>query len=124
MDLFGSFLARNGFLPHGYCFTWDPTLLWSMVGADAVIAASYFSIPVAIVFYVRRRADIAWGWVPWLFSAFIFACGTTHVMDVWTVWNPDYGVHAATKVVTAAISIITAMALWPLMPRLLKLPSV
>jgi hypothetical protein len=48
MDNLTSLLGRNGFLPHGYCFTWSPGLLWSMVGADAVIAASYFSIPVAI----------------------------------------------------------------------------
>jgi PAS domain S-box-containing protein len=124
MDVVGSFMARSGFLPHGYCFTWDPGLLWSMVGSDAIIAASYFSIPVAILFYVRKRTDVAWGYLPLLFSAFIFACGTTHVMDVWTIWNPDYGVHAATKVATAVVSLVTAVALWPLMPRLLKVPTV
>ncbi len=33
----------------------------------------------------------------WLFSAFIFACGITHVMDVWTVWQPDYGAQVLAK---------------------------
>ena len=90
MDSFRSFVARNGFLPHGYCFTWDPALLWSMVGADAVIAISYLSIPVAILVYVKKRSDVEWGYLPWLFSAFIFSCGVTHVMDLWTIWSPDY----------------------------------
>ena len=49
MDTLVSLLARNGFLPHGYCFTWSPGLLRSRVGADAVIALSYFSIPVTVL---------------------------------------------------------------------------
>ena len=52
METLTSFLGRSGYLPHGYCFTWTPDLLWSMVGADAIIAMAYFSIPLA-----RRLAD-------------------------------------------------------------------
>lgn len=127
MDQLAALLGRNGFLPHGYCFSWSPTLLWSMVGADAVIALAYFSIPVAILTFVRRRGaaeSLQFGYVPWLFSAFIFACGMTHVIDVWTIWQPDYGLQALSKVVTAGVSAVTAVALWPLIPRALKVPSV
>jgi PAS domain S-box-containing protein len=124
MDTLVSLLGRNGFLPHGYCFTWSPGLLWSMVSADAVIAAAYFSIPVALLSYVRRRPEPTGNWLAWLFSGFIFACGITHVMDIWTIWRPDYGLQALTKIVTAAISLVTAVALWPLIPRALKIPSV
>lgn len=124
MDFLVSLLGRNGFLPHGYCFTWSPGLLWSMVGADAVIAAAYFSIPLATLSYVRQRPETTTKWVAWLFSAFIFACGITHVMDIWTIWQPDYGLQALTKVATAAISLVTAVALWPLIPKALKIPSV
>jgi PAS domain S-box-containing protein len=124
MDYLISLLGRNGFLPHGYCFTWSPGVLWSMVGADAIIAAAYFSIPIATISYVRRRPEATTNWVPWLFSAFIFACGLTHVMDIWTIWRPDYALQALSKVVTAAISLVTAVMLWPLIPRALKIPSV
>ena len=65
MDSWLSLLGRNGFLPHGYCFTWSPGLLWSMVGADAVIAAAYFSIPVATLSYVRRRPEPTVSRVAW-----------------------------------------------------------
>jgi len=123
MDTLVSLLGRNGFLPHGYCFTWSPGLLWSMVGADAVIALAYFSIPLAVLSYIRKRPEPATNWVAWLFSAFIFSCGVTHVMGIWTIWQPDYALHALTKIVTAALSIVTAAALWPLIPRALKIPS-
>jgi hypothetical protein len=45
-------------------------------------------------------------------------------MDIWTIWQPDYALQALTKVATAAISLTTAIALWPLIPRALKIPSV
>ncbi|MBI5720347.1 MAG: PAS domain S-box protein [Burkholderiales bacterium] len=116
-------LGQGGFLPHGYCFTWSPGVLWSMVGADAVIAASYYSIPLVLVQVARKRPDVQFNWVLLLFSAFIFACGTTHVMAIWVIWQPDYAVEALAKTFTAAVSIVAAVALWPLLPRVLAIPS-
>ena len=124
MDVLSSFFGRSGFLPHGYFFTWTPGLLWSMVIADAVIALAYFSIPIAIIVYVRQRKIASHTQIGWLFGAFIFACGATHVMDMWTIWKPDYGLLVLIKVITAVLSIVTAIMLWPLIPRALKIPSV
>ncbi|OYU92599.1 MAG: hypothetical protein CFE45_22640, partial [Burkholderiales bacterium PBB5] len=124
MDLLTSLFARNGFLPHGSCFTWTPGLLWTMVGADAVIAAAYFSIPLAIARFVQAKGLDRQRGIAALFGAFILACGITHVLDIWTIWQPDYALQALAKAVTAAVSIATAIALWPLIPRLLRLPSV
>ena len=36
-----------------------------------------------------------------LFAAFILACGTTHLMGIWTLWHPDYWVDGGIKLVTA-----------------------
>lgn len=124
MEVLTSFFGRAGFLPHGYCFTWSPGLLWTMVGSDVVIAVAYFSIPVALITYVRKRGDSTLNSMALLFSAFIFGCGLTHVMDAWTIWQPDYGLQAVTKAATAAVSLVTAFAIWPLIPRALKIPSI
>ena len=115
--------AVQGFLPHGYCFQWSPQLLSLMVGSDLTVVASYYSIPVALVAFVRARKDVRFNWVFWLFAAFIFLCGTTHLVDVAMIWYPAYWVHGYTKLATALVSAATAVALWVLMPRLLKLPS-
>ena len=119
-----AFFGQGSFLPHGYCFTWTPGLLWTFVGADALIAAAYFSIPLALWRFAQLRQERSLAWVYGLFGAFIFACGTTHVMDVWTLWWPDYWLQALTKSVTAVVSVVTAVALWVLLPRALKIPSV
>jgi len=116
-------VASQGFLPHGYCFQWSPNLLALMVGSDAVVTASYYTLPLALLTFVRARKDVRFHWVFVLFAAFIFLCGTTHLVDMVTIWMPAYWLQAGTKALTALVSAATAIALWVLMPKLLKLPS-
>jgi signal transduction histidine kinase len=109
--------------PHGICLLWRPDLIWLNVGSDAIIALSYFSIPFALAIFVSKRPDVEFGWVFWAFAIFITACGMTHVMSIWTLWVPDYGIEGFVKLVTALASIMTAIMLWPLLPKVLALPS-
>ena len=120
---FRDLLSTDSLSPHGICLLWRPELIWTHVGADALIGISYFSIPVALAYFVSHRNDIQFGWVFWAFALFILACGTTHFFSIWTLWIPDYGAEAMVKVVTAAISIVTAIGLWPLLPKALAIPS-
>eukprot|EP01136_Pigoraptor_vietnamica_P009015 Opistho-1_new@45079 len=114
--------ASQGFLPHGYCFQWSPELLGLMVSSDAVTAASYFSIPLALLVFVRRRTDLRFNSIFLLFSAFIFLCGSTHIVDIITIWWPQYWLQGYVKAATAVVSLVTAVALWWLMPAALRLP--
>jgi PAS domain-containing protein len=113
-----------GFMPHGYCFTWIPGLLWLNVISDALIALAYLSIPLTLAYFVRHRPDLPFSWVFMLFSVFIIACGTTHALDIWTVWNADYWLAGGVKAITAAASVPTAAALVWLVPKALAIPSV
>lgn len=120
---FAALFDRSAFIPHGICLAWQPELLALHVSSDALIGLSYYSIPLALVYFVHRRRDVAFSWVFWLFAAFILACGTTHFANIWTLWTPDYGLEALIKLATALVSMLTAMALWILMPKALALPS-
>ncbi|OHT20744.1 MULTISPECIES: ATP-binding protein [Edaphosphingomonas] len=122
LDLFRPFFDGS-YAPHGYCLLWQPELIWTHVIADALIALAYFSIPLVLISFVRRRNDIVFGKVFWLFALFITACGLTHVMAIWTLWDSVYGLEAIVKVVTAGASVATAATLWPLLPKALALPS-
>jgi two-component sensor histidine kinase len=113
----------SGLTPHGFCLSWAPGLVATHVVADAIIGLSYFSIPLAISAFVRQRPDIRYSWVAYLFVAFILACGSTHLWAILTLWVPAYGMEAVIKVITAALSIATAALLWPLIPKLVALPS-
>ena len=34
--------SANGFMPHGYCYLWNPGLVWLHVLSDSLIALAYF----------------------------------------------------------------------------------
>ncbi|MGX1104980.1 MULTISPECIES: ATP-binding protein [Bradyrhizobium] len=122
-----SFLERlldsSTFSPHGICLLWEPELIWLHVISDAIIAASYFSIPFALAILVSKRRDFQFGWMAWPFAAFILACGLTHVFSIYTLWVPIYGIEGLLKALTAVASIFTAVLLWPLIPRILAIPT-
>jgi PAS domain S-box-containing protein len=92
-------------------------------GSDAIIGLAYFSIPLALSVFVWRRKDLKILWPIYLFIGFILACGATHLFSILTLWVPVYGLEGLVKAVTAVLSVATAIALWPLLPLALALPS-
>jgi signal transduction histidine kinase/CheY-like chemotaxis protein len=116
-------LNSSMYSPHGICLLWEPELIWLHVAADAVIALAYFSIPFALSIFVSKRSDVEFGWVFWAFAIFITACGFTHLLSIYTLWVPVYGIEGLVKAMTALASIFTAVMLWPLLPKLLAIPS-
>ncbi len=113
----------DGFIPHGHCYLWKTGLVWLHIISDATIAFAYYSIPFLLIYFISKRQDVPFNGVFVLFGAFIIACGTGHLMDIWTLWHPDYWISGSLKAVTAIISIYTAFALISLMPQALMLPS-
>ena len=113
----------NGFVAHGHCYLWKTGLVWLHIISDATIALAYYSIPFLLIYFISKRKDVPFNGVFLLFGAFIIACGTGHLMDIWTLWHPDYWIAGALKALTAIISIYTAFALFYLMPQALTLPS-
>jgi two-component sensor histidine kinase len=116
-------LVETDFMPHGYCYLWLPEILWLHVFSDGLIALAYFLIPISLFSFVLGRREIPFPWMFLMFAAFITACGLTHVMGIWTIWQPDYGVEGLVKFGTGLVSIATALTLIPLIPKALALRS-
>ena len=116
-------LSPQDYMPHGMCFLWQPQLIALHVASDSLIALAYYSIPVALIYFVSKRADLAFPSIFVLTGLFILACGTTHIMGVWTLWFPDYRLDGGIKAATALLSVGTAAAIWKVMPLALALPS-
>ena len=114
----------SGLAPHGFCLLWEPGLIWLYAISDTAIALAYFSIPLALVIIGKRRGDLVFRPLLWLFAAFILLCGTTHWLDLATLWSPLYGLQGLVKGATALASIFTAIALWWSLPSFLALPSI
>ncbi|BAY66365.1 integral membrane sensor hybrid histidine kinase [Calothrix brevissima NIES-22] len=123
LAFFSSGFYSIGFMAHGHCYLWNTGLVWLHIISDATIALAYYSIPVLLIYFISQRKDVPFNGVFMLFGAFIIACGTGHLMEIWTLWHPDYWISGTLKALTAIISIYTAFALVHLMPQALTLPS-
>lgn len=121
-DFFKKLLGTD-FMPHGYCMRWSSDVVALHVASDVVTALSYYLIPFALLYFARRRKDLAFNWMFVLFGVFILACGTTHLMAVWTLWNPVYRLDGVVKALTALASLPTAILLIRMVPRAIALPG-
>ena len=110
------------FMGHGHCYLWRSDLVVLHTASDTLIAASYFTIPVALYVLVHKRKDLEYDWMFGLFALFIFCCGLTHLMAVYNVWNGAYYVSGGLKALTAVVSLLTAALIWPLIPKAVALP--
>jgi len=108
-------------MPHGTCYQWRPDILWLNVFSDSIIAFAYFAIPAALFYFTRRKPKWVDPSIVYMFCIFILACGVTHAFGIWTVWNGQYGIHGLIKAFTAASSVVAAVMLYPIIPKLLVL---
>ena len=98
-------------------------VIWLHLVSDLLIALAYFSIPIALVYFARRRKDLAHDGMFVLFALFIVLCGITHLFNVWALWRPLYRLDGVVKLLTGVVSAATAVLLWRHMPWALAFPS-
>lgn len=116
------FFDTSDFMPHGHCYLWNPWLVRLHVGSDMAIGLAYVAISLTLTYLVyQARRNIPFGWMFLLFGTFIIACGGTHFMEVWTLWRPEYWYSGNVKLLTALVSVGTALALPGLIPKALAL---
>jgi len=122
-EIFKTLFISENFIPHGHCYLWNPGLVWLHILSDTLIALAYYSIPLTLAYFAHKRQDLPFKSIFFLFIAFILSCGTTHILEVWTLWHPVYWLSGSVKAITALVSIYTALKLWSLIPQALALPS-
>jgi hypothetical protein len=68
VEFFRSLLSTD-FMPHGYCYLWDPRMVWLHVISDGLIALSYYCIPAVLTYFMRKDRDTPISWVFWMFRS-------------------------------------------------------
>lgn len=124
IDFFRRLLDSDQFMPRWVCGKWTPFHGWLYIVSDITVFLAYMAIPVAMVYFVRKRwGDLPFRQVFWLFIAFIALCGTTHLVDAVIFWVPVYRFNALVLVSTAIVSVITVIAMIKVIPEALAYRS-
>ncbi|RYZ50119.1 MAG: PAS domain S-box protein, partial [Proteobacteria bacterium] len=110
-DLLQKLFSTEGFMPHGHCYLWTPSLLVANVASDAIIFLSYLTISFSLMLLIAKVKELPFQFIYAAFGAFIVACGLTHLVEILNVWVPAYWFAATMKVITAAVSLGTACLL-------------
>lgn len=113
----------SGFMPHGHCYLWTPSMVWLQVVSNALVGAAYVTISLTLYYIVQHIKDIPFSWIYVAFGVFILACGATHFSDVITVWHPIYWIDGGLRAITAIASVGTAVLLLRLVPKVRELAS-
>jgi signal transduction histidine kinase len=114
-----NYFSNEGYMPHGHCYLWQPALVWTMVITNLLIGLAYVSIALCLYVLVRR-IKLPFSAMFLAFGAFIFACGGTHFVEIYTLWFPNYWLSAFVNVITAIASVATAILIFPLFPKVVE----
>ncbi len=106
-------------MPHGHCYLWQPPLVWTHVVTDLLIGFAYLSISISL-YALIKKIEVPFSAMVLAFGVFIGACGATHFMEVWNLWNADYWSGAFVKVITAVASVATCVWLIKIKPQIVR----
>ncbi|REJ70049.1 MAG: PAS domain S-box protein [Planctomycetota bacterium] len=103
------------------CGNWSAGHGYLHIVSDLATFAAYTAIPCVLAYFVIRRRDLPFPRIFWLFCVFVFACGTVHLIEATIFWWPWYRLSGVAKATTALASLVTVVALIPIVPRALRM---
>ena len=122
-EFFQKLFSTEGFPARWFCGKWTDFHGWFYIMSDLGIWSAYFAIPLILIYFVNKRKDTPFQPVFWLFIAFIFSCGATHLIDAIIFWEPIYRFSAMVRFITALISWATVFTLIRVLPDALIMKS-
>src|SRR5690606_20878609 len=101
-----------------HCGFWSDFHGWLYIISSLAIWGAYFAIPyVLLVFIRKRKEELPFAKIFWLFILFILACGTSHFVDATMFWFPAYRFSAFVLFLTALVSWFTVFGLIKVLPQ-------
>ena len=105
----------KGLIPYGYSLLWHSVLLWLNVLSDLLIICTFL---LTLFCFIRKYQDFAYPWLIGIFTGFIIACGTTHLLSTMTIYWP----YETAKGFAAILPVVTALLMIWITPQIISLP--
>ncbi|HBE16697.1 MAG TPA: PAS domain-containing sensor histidine kinase [Cyanobacteria bacterium UBA11149] len=121
MEILLHFFIDNPLILQGYEYLWKPGLIWLNILSDLLIALSYYSIAISLIYLSRKQKDFSLNWILILAIALMVSCGTSYIIDLWTMWHQRNWISGAIAILTAILLISTAIVFIPILNKVIAL---
>ena len=102
----------------------DTQAQWLHFSADLLIAIAFTALALAFFHFLRQRKDLVQTKSSLVLLAVLLVTSAfAHLAEACSWWQPIHLVSGILKGITAITSVLATIAIWPLIPRLLKVPS-
>ena len=114
-------LFSNHSLSMGYCYVWQPELVWLNALSDIIIMLACIIIPAVICYklYITKTKTSH----KWLLIGFILLMGlmsVIHLLTLISIWYPLYYIEVIFKICMAALLLAAAVLIFPLTSYVIK----
>lgn len=108
-------VRTEGFFLHDLYYLWYSYLFFVLyLVSNAFSSVTYSVMPLASLSLVRRWRKVTFHWLFFLLGLFIFTCGVTLFLEIWTLRSSASEFISGIKVLTGFASVTTALLLVPL----------
>jgi two-component sensor histidine kinase len=102
-----------------------PDILIAQTAADLILAVSYLAILGGLIWFLRRRPDLVRDHrlLAFLIGCFLALSALARLADAISAWHAVPGMQVASKAAAAVVFAGIVVAMVPLLPNLVRLPS-
>ncbi len=119
-EMFSALLQRSR------AYTPPQFLTWLSLACTLAAGVAFCMMPFSLFRIVRGRSDVPFGWVVLCIAGFLFLCGVSALISLFTLWFHGPVVIWALvliRVATALLAVATLFILRALVPRILEIPT-
>ncbi|PZP39858.1 MAG: hypothetical protein DI585_02780 [Pseudomonas fluorescens] len=115
----------GGFISRGESMKWDAGMLTVDIAAGVLNMVACMVIAVGFFLFAHKRRDfeLHFKLLAYLMGLLFLVRGIHNMSALLTTWMPMYGVQTIIKVISAALTLMVAITLWPLRNKLLRIPG-
>lgn len=122
-EFLSNLFDTSDFPARWHCGIWSDFHGWVHIVSDVAMFVAYSLFTVLIFYVLKRRRDVLFPKVVFLFAALVFACGTLHLIEAVIFWFPIYRVSALIKFVATIITWTAVLGFLRILPAAIAVRS-
>jgi signal transduction histidine kinase len=119
-ELLAYWMEGGKFAPHEATTATDLFLAAVVLVSSLVITLSFYSISIALVYFMHKRRNVQPTWPAAVFAALAFATATSYLTSIWMPWHQLHWIDATVRGMTALIAIAATAYLWRAIAKALE----